>query len=264
MSSGALSDRVIVIIGGTSGLGLSAARACIAAGAKIVAIGRDDENVRAAADELGPSACIFASDATDANSAPAAIARAIDQFKRFDGLYHVAGGSGRTFGDGPLHEISDDGWHQTIEQNLTSLFLSNRAAVRQFIAQKTGGSILNISSVLAWSPSPRFFATHAYAAAKSAVIGFSKSCASYYADRDIGFNVIAPGLIATPMSQRAAGDESILKFVGTKQPLDTGGFGKPNDLDAAVVYFLSDQSRFVTGQVLAIDGGWCVSDGQER
>ena len=201
---------------------------------------------------------------SDPSSAPAAIDRAIEQFGGFHGLYHVAGGSGRKFGDGPLHEVSDDGWRHTLDHNLTSLFHSNRAAVRQFIAQKSGGSILNISSVLAWSPSSRFFATHAYAAAKAAAIGFTKSCASYYADRDIRFNVIAPGLIATPMSERAQSDPNILKFIATKQPLKTGGFGNPKDLDAAVVYFLSEQSRFVTGQVLAIDGGWCISDGQER
>jgi NAD(P)-dependent dehydrogenase (short-subunit alcohol dehydrogenase family) len=134
--------------------------------------------------------------------------------------------------------------------------------VRQCLAQKYGASILNIRSVLAWSPSPGFFATHAYAAAKSAVIGFTTSCAAYYASNNIRFNVIAPGLIKTPMSQRAQGDDEILKFIATKQPLDTGGFGMPSDLDAAVVYFLSDQSRFVTGQVLAVDGGWCVSEGQ--
>ena len=119
-----------------------------------------------------------------------------------------------------------------------------------------------MSSVLGWSPSPKFFATHAYAAAKAAVIGFTKSCAAYYAPQNIRFNVIAPGLIETPMSRRAAGDETIQKFIASKQPLDGGRIGAPQDLDAAVVYLLSDESRFVTGQVLAIDGGWGVSEGQ--
>ena len=262
MSAGALTDRVIVIIGGTTGLGLSAAKACIAAGAKVIVAGRSADSVAGAAETLGANACAFAADATDPRTAESAIAKAIERFTRFDGLYHVAGGSGRRAGDGPLDEITDEGWRQTIDHNLTSLFHSNRAAVRQFIAQKTSGSILNMSSVLAWSPSPLHFATHAYAAAKSAVLGFTKSCAAYYAPHNIRFNVIAPGLIATPMSNRAQNDQAILKFIATKQPLDTAGWGQPADLDAAVVYFLSDQSRFVTGQVLAIDGGWCVSEGQ--
>jgi NAD(P)-dependent dehydrogenase (short-subunit alcohol dehydrogenase family) len=94
------------------------------------------------------------------------------------------------------------------------------------------------------------------------VIGFTKSCAAYYAERNIRFNVIAPGLIETPMSKRAASDKQIMSFVATKQPLDGGRIGQPQDLDAAIVYLLSEQSKFVTGQVLAVDGGWSVSEGQ--
>jgi NAD(P)-dependent dehydrogenase (short-subunit alcohol dehydrogenase family) len=262
MSEGALQGRVVVIIGGTSGLGLSAARACIAAGANVVAVGRNEETAAEAQRELGRAACVLAGDATHPSTSENTIARAVERFKRFDALYHVAGGSGRKSGDGPLHEITDDGWQKTLDHNLTSLFHSNRAAVRQFMAQNTPGSILNMSSVLAWSPSPAHFATHAYAAAKSAVIGFTQACASYYARRNIRFNVIAPALVETPMSKRAVGDEAIMRFITTKQPLDGGRVGTPGDLDAAVVYFLSDQSKFVTGQVLAVDGGWCVSEGQ--
>jgi NAD(P)-dependent dehydrogenase (short-subunit alcohol dehydrogenase family) len=119
-----------------------------------------------------------------------------------------------------------------------------------------------MSSVLAFSPSPHYFATHGYAAAKAAVIGLTKSAAAYYAPANIRFNVLAPALVATPMSQRAQEDQQILEFITTKQPLDGGRIGQPRDLDAAAVYFMSDGSRFVTGQVLAVDGGWGVSDGQ--
>ena len=118
-----------------------------------------------------------------------------------------------------------------------------------------------MTSVLAFSPSPKFFATHAYAAAKAAVIGLTKSCAAYYAADGIRFNAVAPALIETPMSRRATEDEAIMKFIRSKQPLDGGRIGQPDDLDAAVVYFLSDQSKFVTGQVLSIAGGWSVSEG---
>ena len=72
-------------------------------------------------------------------------------------------------------------------------------------------------------------------------------------------NVLAPALVETPMAQRAAGDEAIMAFIKTKQPLDGGRIGQPADLDAAAVYFMSDGARFATGQVLAVDGGWCVS-----
>src|SRR5262249_23490063 len=102
----------------------------------------------------------------------------------------------------------------------------------------------------------------AYAAAKSAIIGFSKSIAAYYAGKNIRCNVLAPALVETPMSKRAAGDKDILKFIAAKQPLDGGRIGIAEDLDAAAVYFMSDASRFTTGQVLAVDGGWCLSEGQ--
>jgi NAD(P)-dependent dehydrogenase (short-subunit alcohol dehydrogenase family) len=259
-----LEDRVVVVIGGTTGLGLSAARACLRAGAAVVACGRNTESVAAAHDVLGDRARVFAGDATDPQTATEAIRRAIAEFGRFDALYHVAGGSGRQAGDGPLHEITDAGIEATLRLNLVSLMVSNRAAARSLLERGVGGSVLNMGSVLGFSPSPKFFATHVYAAAKSAIVGFTKSCAAYYAPHSIRFNVLAPGLTDTPMAQRAAGNEVIQRFVKAKQPLDGGRIGSPEDLDAAVVYFLSDESRFVTGQVLAIDGGWSVSEGRVR
>jgi len=256
-----LENRVIVVIGGTTGLGLSAARAFVGAGAAVVVVGRNPDSARLAAEQLGEKARAVVGDAALPETAPRAIAEALGAFGGFHGLYHVAGGSGRRMGDGPLHEITDEGWRATFDLNLTSLFFSNRAAVRQFLAQGTGGSILNMGSVLGWSPSPKYFATHAYAATKSALIGFTKTSASYYARKDIRFNVLAPALVETPMAKRAAEDEEILAFIAAKQPLDGGRIGQPGDLDAAAVYFMSDGSRFTTGQVLAVDGGWCVSEG---
>ncbi len=258
----ALTGKVIVIIGGTTGIGLAAVRACAEAGAQLVCVGRDEDSTEAAQRELGESACVFTADACDPATAVHAIDEATRKFRRFDALYHVAGGSGRKFGDGPLHELTDDGWTKTLDLNLTSVMLSNRAAVRQFLAQGTPGSILNLASVLAFRPSPHHFTTHAYAAAKAAIIGFSQSIAAAYALHDIRVNVLAPGLVETPMSQRAAHDEAIQRYIASKQPLDGGRIGQPNDLAAAAVFFLSEQSRFCTGQVLAIDGGWSVSEGQ--
>jgi NAD(P)-dependent dehydrogenase (short-subunit alcohol dehydrogenase family) len=257
-----LDGKSIVVIGGTTGIGLSAARAFIHAGARVIAVGRDVQSAAAAQMDLGTLAHVIAADARDAATGSQAIEEAVQRFGKFDGLYHVAGGSGRAVGDGPLHELTDAGWQSTLDLNLTSLMLSNRAAVRQFLAQGRGGSILNIASVLGFSPSPAHFATHAYAAAKAAAIGFSKAIAAHYARDNVRVNVLAPALVETPMSQRAAGDETILRFIKTKQPLDGGRIGRSSDLDAAAVYFMSDGARFTTGQVLGVDGGWSVSEGQ--
>lgn len=258
-TSRALEGRSIVVIGGTTGLGLSAARAFVREGARVVAVGLPGPDAAAAKDALGAAALVLEGDATEAATAAEAIRQAVGAFGRLDGLYHVAGGSGRRWGDGPLHEITDEGWQATLHLNLTSVFLSNRAAVRRFLAQASGGAVLNVSSVLAWSPSPRHFATHAYAAAKAAIIGLTRASAANYAPHDIRFNVIAPGLVDTPMAERAARDEQVMADVRARQSLDGGRIGHPSDLDGAAVYLMSDAARFVTGQVLAVDGGWSVT-----
>ena len=261
-----LSGKRIVVIGGTTGLGLSAARAMVAEGAAVVAVGRNPqsaEDARRALDAIAPGMVrVLTGDACSEETAEAAIADCLESFGGFDGLYHVAGGSGRSFGDGPLHEVSAEGIDGTLDLNLKSLMLSNRAAVRSFLSRGVSGAILNMGSVLGSSPSPRYFSTHVYAASKAAVIGFTRSIAAYYASNDIRCNVIAPALVETPMARRAAEDEEILRFIATKQPLDGGRIGQPEDLDALAVCLLSDGGRFITGQVVAVDGGWSVSEGQ--
>jgi NAD(P)-dependent dehydrogenase (short-subunit alcohol dehydrogenase family) len=149
--------------------------------------------------------------------------------------------------------------------NAASTFLVCRAAVRQMLGQDAGeggarGAILNTSSVLARSPSPEHFATHAYAASKGAIEAFSLAIAAYYAPDGIRVNVIAPALVATAMSSRAQADQRIGAYLATKQPL-VGGPLRPDDLVGTALYLLSDDARMVTGQVVAIDGGWEVSEG---
>src|SRR5436190_20520401 len=117
-------------MGGTTGLGLSAAKACIAAGARVVVVGRDPETATAAEVVLGSKAMAFTADATDPTAAERAIGEAVSAFGSFHGLYHVAGGSGRKFGDGPVHELTDEGWDRTLMLNVTSVMYSNRAAIR--------------------------------------------------------------------------------------------------------------------------------------
>jgi len=256
-----LKKKVIVIIGGTSGIGLAAAQAVVAEGAKVVAVGVDRATSVKAQKFLGKAAKVITADATNPDTAVKAIRAALKHFGGFHGLYHVAGGSGRRMGDGPLHECTDTGWSYTLGVNLDSVFYSNRAAVQQFLKQDSGGVVLNLASVLAWSPSPKFFSTHAYATAKAGIVGLTRASAAYYAAQNIRFNALAPGLVATPMSERAQTNEGIMKFIKAKQPLDGGRIGQPEDLSAAAVFLLSDEAKFITGQVLAVDGGWEVTEG---
>lgn len=260
MASRELEGKSLVVIGGTTGLGFSAANAFVERGARVIIVGRDRGNIAKALKSLGKTARGLSGNAATPRTALRAVTLAVREFGRLDGLYHVAGGSGRRLGDGPLHELTDSGWSKTLDWNLSSVMFSNRAAVRQFLAQKSGGSILNMGSVLGFAPSPKLFATHAYSAAKSAITGYTKAIAAYYAPWNIRCNVLAPGLVETPMAARAQKDRKILDFIKKKQPLDGGRIGYAVDCDGAAVYFMSDASRFTTGQVLAVDGGWCVTD----
>jgi NAD(P)-dependent dehydrogenase (short-subunit alcohol dehydrogenase family) len=123
------------------------------------------------------------------------------------------------------------------------------------------GTVLNMGSGLGWSPAPDFFGTIAYAASKGAIRAMTLNAAARYARDRIRFNLIAPALIETPMAGRAVGDPAIRAYLATKQPL-AGGPGTPDDCAEAALYLCEPASRFLTGVVLNVDGGWCVSEGQ--
>jgi NAD(P)-dependent dehydrogenase (short-subunit alcohol dehydrogenase family) len=252
-----------LIVGGTSGIGLAAASRFLEEGASLVISGRSadkgNEAVRALASKSATEFLVCDASVSDKVSNLFNEVRA--RLGGLDVLYHVAGISGRRHGDGPLHECTVEGWQSTLDANLKSTFLTNRAAVRHFLEKSQPGVILNMASVLAFSPSPRHFDTIAYTATKGAIIAMSRLAAARYAPNGIRVNVIAPGLIDTPMAARAAGDTQIVNYLSTKQPLAHGP-GRPEDCSDAAVFLCSDESAFITGAVLPVDGGWSVSEGQ--
>jgi NAD(P)-dependent dehydrogenase (short-subunit alcohol dehydrogenase family) len=200
----------------------------------------------------------FHADLTAENEVKGAVAACLARHGRVDALFNVAGISGRRFGDGPLHECSLEGWQQTMDHNAKTAFLMSREVLRHFLERGGGGVILSMSSVTAFSPEPRHFATHAYAASKGAIEAMTMGMAAYYAPQRIRVNVIAPGLVRTPMSRRAQGDAGLLEFMRAKQPLAEGML-EPDAIAKAAVFLMSDEARFITGQVFAVDGGWQVS-----
>lgn len=256
-----LANHVCVVTGGT-GIGASAARRLAAEGASVFTISLDEDECEALHRELtadGAAHGWAAADLTDEAATVDAFAACLDRFGTIDGLLTVAGGSGRKFGDGPVHTITLDGWQATLDLNLTTSFLAARQAIKHMLAKtEPGGSVVLTSSVLASHPSPERFSTHAYATAKGGQLALVRGAAAHYAAEQIRVNAIQPGLVKTPMSARAQEDEELLAYVASKQPL-AGGILPARDIAEAAVFLLSDESRFITGQMLAVDGGWSVT-----
>jgi NAD(P)-dependent dehydrogenase (short-subunit alcohol dehydrogenase family) len=200
----------------------------------------------------------FSGDLREEAVSKQAVRMCLERHGRIDGLFNVAGISGRRFGDGPLHECSAEGWDVTMGTNVRTLFLMSRAVLRHWMSEHRQGAILNMASVLAFSPEPRHFASHAYTASKGAILSLTRAMASYYAPHGIRVNAIAPGLVRTPMSARAQKDEEILEFIRLKQPL-SGGMLDADDVAEAALFLLSERSRHITGSVLTVDGGWSLS-----
>ena len=255
-------DGKACLVTGSTGIAAAAAVALHGEGARIFVVSRTQEHVDDLLRTLGPTCAGRRADLTQESEVDGLVGELVEKFGRLDCVYNVAGISGRRFGDGPVHEMTLDGWNQTLANNATSQFLVCRAAIRQMLAQEPAGNgqrgaILNMSSTLARYPEPSHFATHGYAASKGAIESFSRAMAAYYAPHGIRVNVIAPGLVATPMSQRAQRDPAILAYAAARQPL-ANGILQPGDLTGAALFLLSDDARMITGQTLDVDGGWSV------
>jgi meso-butanediol dehydrogenase / (S,S)-butanediol dehydrogenase / diacetyl reductase len=223
--------RMIVVVTGAAGaIGGSVARAFEETGARVVGIDREQADLARASE----------------------VERAFAELERIDTLVNTAGISGRSLGDGPVEACTEEAWDAVLDSNLKSVFLCCRQAIPRLRAAG-GGAIVNVSSVLGLVGGDEDFATHAYAASKAGIVGLSRAIAVHYARERIRCNVVAPGLIATPMSERAQRDERIRARLRDLQPL-SGDFGDPTDVAAAALYLAS--AEFVTGAVLTVDGGW--------
>jgi NAD(P)-dependent dehydrogenase (short-subunit alcohol dehydrogenase family) len=256
------------LVTGSTGMAAEAARAIASEGGAVFVVSRTAAHAEGLASVIvadGGSAGWRAGDVAREADVEAAVEACVAQLGRIDAVFSAAGISGRRFGDGPLHEATLEGWETVIGANATSQFLVCRAAIRRMLDQAPDangqrGAILTMSSALATHPAPRHFATHAYAASKGAIEALTRAVAAFYAPHGIRANAIAPALVATPMSRRAQGDPAIVAYLGRRQPLAAGAI-TTDAVTGAVLFLLSDEARMLTGQVVAVDGGWSVSEG---
>jgi NAD(P)-dependent dehydrogenase (short-subunit alcohol dehydrogenase family) len=232
-----LEGKAALVTGAAGGIGGAVVRAFAEAGARVVGVDRREADL----------VC----DLSRADEAERAVAAAEERLGRLDVVFNGAGISGRRLGDGPVDTCTEEAWDAVLAANLKSVFLCSKFAIPA-LRRAGGGAVVNLSSVLGLVGS-ELFDTHAYAASKGAIVTLTRAMAAAYARDGIRVNAICPGLIDTPMSERARSDAETMARLRELQPL-TGEPGRPEDVAGAAVYLAS--APFVTGAVLSVDGGW--------
>jgi len=249
--------KEVLLVTGSSGIAAATARLW-AAENPVFVVGINPEECRSLATELR-EASFAEADVRDESALRKAVAACIDRFGRIDALFNVAGISARSAGDGPLHECKSAGWDLAMDVNAKGTFLMCREVLGLWTKNAQAGAILNCGSVLARHPQGDHFATVGYAASKGAIEAMSVSAAAYYAPRGIRINVIALGLVGTPMSARAQANPQITEYMIHKQPL-TKGMLSAEDVAKTACFLLRSDSNPITGQIVTVDGGWAVSE----
>lgn len=240
-----LSNRVAFVTGASRGIGRAIAMRLSAQGAVVVAAARAG-NAAATADEIraaGGKAEAIDLDVTDAAASELAIKSVSERHGRIDILINNAG----ITRDQLMLRLKRDDWDAVLATNLTSAFTLTQAALKPMIRQKSG-RIICISSVVGQSGNP---GQANYAASKAGLIGFAKAVALEVASRNITVNVVSPGMIATDMTN--ALPEKTREALVERIPL--GRLGVAEDIAAAVCFLASDEAAYITGQVLAVNGG---------
>jgi 3-oxoacyl-[acyl-carrier protein] reductase len=249
MGGVAMGERVgvAVITGGTRGIGLAVAKRLSADGYDLLLTYRDDAAAaKSAQEELSPSGrqvTVVAADIATADGAGAAIEAAMQQLGRLDVLVNNAGITRDTL----LMRMNDDDWDDVLTTNLKGAFLTSKAAIRPMLRQRSG-RIVNLSSVVGLVGNA---GQANYAAAKAGLIGFTKSLAKEVGSRGITVNAVAPGFIATRMTETLP--EESKKTILERTPL--GRFGTPEDVAGVVAFLVGPDASFITGHTLTVDGG---------
>ena len=243
-----LTGKKALVTGATGGIGEGIARAFHKAGAEVAISGRQVAKLEALAAELGERVHVVPCDLADKAQVTKLIDEASAKLGRVDILVNNAG----LTKDNLFMVMKDEQWDDVIAVNLTSTFMLMRAATRHMLRSKTGyGRIINISSVSGIIGNP---GQGNYAASKAGMIGMTKSLAREVANRGITANCIAPGFIATAMTD-VLNDKQKAEI---SQHIPAQRFGSPDDIAAAAIYLASNEAGYVTGQTLHVNGGMAM------
>jgi NAD(P)-dependent dehydrogenase (short-subunit alcohol dehydrogenase family) len=251
-----LQGKVAVVTGGGNGIGKAIALAFAKQGAAVAVVDKNREDGAETAEDIkrdGRQAVALHGDVSIAEDVKRCIDEVHSRYGRLDILVNNAGITGRFIGDGPVADCSEEAWNTIMDVNLKGTFLCCKYGLKKMAGQRSG-VIINMSSVLGLAGCQDYFLSHAYQTSKAGIIGLTRSIAVYYAKHGIRANVLAPGLIDSRATAKIKHDEEIMAFARAMQPL--GALGAPQDVANAAVYLASDEAAFVTGQVLAVDGGW--------
>jgi len=238
-----LENKVAIVTGASSGIGKAIAEMFVKEGALVVFSDINDCDVSRFSDK----AIFVKCDVSKSNEVDSLVQSCVDKFSKVDVMVNNAGiGS---LGD--ILTTSDDVWHKTIEINLSGVFYGIRAAGKVMKEKGIKGSIINMTSILG---TVGFNGAISYCAAKGGVNQLTKASAVELSKLGIRVNSIAPGFIKTNMTKGVQEDEGTKKFIESMTPL--GYMGEPDDIASAAVYLASDDAKYVTGNILYVDGGW--------
>ncbi|SBW12480.1 3-oxoacyl-(acyl-carrier-protein) reductase [uncultured Alphaproteobacteria bacterium] len=241
-----LTDKCALVTGASGGIGSAIAKALAARGATVVLSGTRKDALDAVAAEIGDKAIVIAANLSDPAETDRLIADAEKAMGRIDILVNNAG----LTRDGLAMRMKDEDWQTVLDVNLTAAFRLTRAAMRGMMKRRFG-RVIGISSVVGVTGNP---GQANYAASKAGLIGMTKALAQELAARNITVNCVAPGMIATPMTDVLTEDQRQRMFAS----IPAGRFGTSEDVAAAVVYLAADEAAYVTGQTLHVNGGMAM------
>jgi NAD(P)-dependent dehydrogenase (short-subunit alcohol dehydrogenase family) len=240
------SQRIAIVTGGGSGIGLAITEKFVRSGILTIIVGRDPKKLDAAKKQLGDLCHPIAQDLNDLDAIPGLVRRIVDRYHRIDILVNNAGINMKK----ELTDVTDEDFERILLTNLRSVFALTREVVKTMLPHGKG-NIINISSMASQYGIPKVIA---YTASKAAIEGMTKAMAVELSPRGILVNCIAPGFIATDMSARALDSDAERKQkVFSRTPL--GRMGDPGDIGDAALFLASDQAKYLTGVVLPVDGG---------